>query len=95
MLGLSRTESAHYSLLLAMIVTSGAGLLGVVRLINAENIALTTDALVAVLLSFIAGLATIIAMMRFLKTSSFAPFAIYRIGMGLILIWLIYTGVVT
>lgn len=95
MLGLSRTESAHYSLLLAMIVTSGAGLLGVVRLINAENIALTTDALVAVLLSFIAGLATIIAMMRFLKTSSFAPFAVYRIGMGLILIWLIYTGVVT
>lgn len=94
-MGLSRLESAHYSLLLAMVVTSGAGTLGLLRLAKAENIALTTDALIAVILSFIAGLLAIVIMMRFLKSGGFAPYAIYRVIMGIALIILIYTGVVS
>ncbi|MCB1591136.1 MAG: undecaprenyl-diphosphate phosphatase [Alphaproteobacteria bacterium] len=94
MLGLNRTESAHYSLLLAMVVTSAAGTLGALRLVRADNVALTGDALIAVILSFIAGFIAIAGMMRFLKTTGFAPYAIYRVGMGIVLIWLIYTGVI-
>lgn len=94
MIGLSRTQSAHYSLLLAMVVTSGAGALGVLRLIEAEDIALTGDALMAAIFSFCAGLLTIIGMMKFLKTSSFAVFAVYRIALGIVLTYLIYTGVI-
>lgn len=94
MIGLSRIQSAHFSLLLAMVVTSGAGALGTLRLIEAENIALTGDALLAAFFAFCAGLATIIGMMRFLKTSSFAVFAIYRIALGIVLTYLIYTGMI-
>lgn len=94
MIGLSRTQSAHYSLLLAMVVTSGAGALGVLRLIKAEDIALTGDALLAACFAFCAGLLTIIGMMKFLKTSSFAVFAAYRIALGIVLTYLIYTGVI-
>lgn len=94
MIGLSRTQSAHYSLLLAMVVTSGAGALGVLRLIKAEDIALTGDALLSACFAFCAGLLTIIGMMKFLKTSSFAVFAAYRIALGIVLTYLIYTGVI-
>ena len=94
-LGYSRTESAHFSLLLAMVAISGSGVIGGWKLIKEDNLDLTFDAFLAVILSFICGLLAIAVMMKFLEKSSFTGFAIYRVALGIILIGLVASGVMT
>jgi undecaprenyl-diphosphatase len=93
-LGFSRQESAHYSLLLAMVAISGAGTLIGLDLIKDGNVQLGFDALIGVIFSFISGLIAITVMMKFLEKSSFTIFAIYRIILGGGLLTLLYTGVI-
>ncbi|MGH1398154.1 MAG: undecaprenyl-diphosphate phosphatase [Alphaproteobacteria bacterium] len=89
-LGYSRTECAHYALLLGIIAISGAGALGSLSIIESHDLALTLDIGLAILLSFIAGWISIALMMRMLQKTSFAPFAIYRIILGLALLIYVY-----
>ncbi len=91
-LGFSRTESAHYSLLLSIVAISGAGALMSIDVIKADDFSLGFDALIAVILSFVSGLIAIAAMMKFLEKSSFRVFAIYRILLGSLLLGLLYGG---
>lgn len=93
MIGFSRREAAHYSLLLAMIAISGAGLLGGLDVIQSGDIVLAGDVLLAAGLAFISGYAAIALMMRWLERAGFAPFAYYRMALGGVLLTLIYTGV--
>lgn len=90
-LGFTRTESARYSLLLAIIAISGAGLLGSLSVIKMGDASFGFDIFLAAILSFISGLVAITLMMKWLKRASFKPFAIYRIIIGLILLGMIYT----
>ncbi|HBR69529.1 MAG TPA: undecaprenyl-diphosphatase [Rhodospirillaceae bacterium] len=92
-LGFSRERAAHYSLLLAMASISGAGVLGVLDIIESGNAALGLDAIIAALLAFVSALIVIVVMMRWLRHSSFTPFAVYRVILGVALLGLIYTGV--
>ena len=92
MLGFSRTDSAHFALLLSIVAIAGAGTLTGLDLVKNGNFALGTDALMAMGLSFVSGYAAITLMMAWLKRSGFAPFAIYRILMGAGLLALIYSG---
>ncbi|MCB1783885.1 MAG: undecaprenyl-diphosphate phosphatase [Alphaproteobacteria bacterium] len=92
-LGFSRTESAHYSLLLAMVAISGAGALTSLDLIKSEDALLTQDALIGIALSFITSLASIAVMMKFLEKCTFKVFAIYRVALGIALFGIIYSGV--
>lgn len=89
-LGYSRTESAHFSLLLAIIAITGAGTLGMVSLIKEGNLMLGLDMALAALLSFFAGYISITLMMKWLQKSSFAVFGIYRIILGSALLWIVY-----
>jgi len=89
-LGYSRTECAHYALLLGIIAISGAGALGSLSIIESNDLALTLDLAIAVILSFIAGWISIALMMKMLQSMSFAPFAIYRIILGLSLLAFVY-----
>ncbi|MDH5723245.1 MAG: undecaprenyl-diphosphate phosphatase [Alphaproteobacteria bacterium] len=91
-LGFSRAESAHYSLLLAIIAISGAGALMSLDVIKSGNVSLGMDVLIATILSFISGLLAIAVMMRFLKSCTFKVFAIYRIALGGLLLALLYGG---
>lgn len=91
-LGYSRTESAHYSLLLAMVAISGAGVLGGKDLLEADNLQMTYDVFLAMGLAFVSGWAAIALMMRWLERTSFVPFAVYRIVLGLVLLGVIYAG---
>ena len=92
-LGYTRTEAARFSLLMSIIASAGAGVVGGADLVKSGNVTLGTDAVLAVGLSFIAGLGAISFMMRWLQKSTFAIFAIYRIILGLALLGLIYSGV--
>jgi len=92
-LGFSRTEAAHYSLLLAMIAISGAGVLGGMDVITSGDMVLAFDVLLAAILAFFSGWAAIALMMAWLQKAGFAPFAYYRIALGVLLLGLIYSGI--
>ena len=91
-LGYTRSESARYSLLLAIIAIAGAGTLAGLDLVQSGNVRLGLDALLAAVIAFGAGWAAIALMMRWLKRFSFAPFAIYRVILGVVLLGAIYSG---
>ncbi len=88
-LGYSRSESAHFSLLLAIIAIAGAGTMGGIELAQNGNATLGMDALIAATISFLAGWISISLMMKWLEKCSFAPFAIYRIILGISLLIII------
>lgn len=89
-LGMERTEAARFSLLLSIPTIVGAGTLKGTQVWQAGDIALGYDAAIAIGLAFVAGIASIAVMMRWLQTSGFGPFVIYRIALGILLLWWIY-----
>lgn len=89
-LGYSRAESAHFSLLLAIVAIAGAGTLATIELFQSGDIQLGLDALIAALISFVSGWCAIALMMKWLEKCSFAPFAIYRIILGVALLAFLY-----
>ena len=92
-LGFSRTEAARFSLLLSIIAISGAGSLGGLEIIKEGNVSLGLEILTAILLSFLSGWIAIHLMMKWLAKSTFKPFAIYRVILGILLLSLIYSGI--
>lgn len=91
-LGMERPEAARFSLVLSIPTIVGAGTLAGLEVWEAGDIQLGYDALVAVGLSFVAGFASIAAMMRWLQTAGFGPFVIYRIALGILLLWWVYVS---
>ena len=77
-------------MLLSIPTIIGAGTLKGVEVWQAGDIALGYDAAIAIGLSFVAGIASIAVLMRWLRTSGFGPFVIYRIALGILLLWWVY-----
>ena len=92
-LGYTRTEAAHFSLLLSIVAIAGAGTLGSLDLVQSGNADLSFDALIAAVLAFVSGWIAIALMMKWLEKATFTPFAIYRVVLGVLLLGLIYGGV--
>ena len=82
MFGFERSDAARFSMLMAIPVILAAGTLTGLDLAKAGNIQLTRDAIMAGGLAFITALVAIAALMGWLRKSSFAPFVIYRILLG-------------
>ena len=89
-LGLHRTEAARFSFLLSIPAVAGASALEGLELTASGDVALAWDAALSAGLTFVAALAAIAWLMRWLRTSSFAPFVIYRIVLGLGLLAWVY-----
>lgn len=89
-LGMERPDAARFSLLMSIPTIVGMAVLKGATAWNAREIAFGPDAGIAAGLSFAAGFVAIAAMMRWLRTSSFAPFAVYRIAIGILLLWWVY-----
>ena len=86
----SRTESARFSMLLSIPTIAAAGLLATLDLVRGGDATLQADAVWAAVLAFLAALCAIWGLMRWLETSSFTPFVIYRLVLGaLLLLWLL------
>ncbi|GAA0417719.1 undecaprenyl-diphosphate phosphatase [Cocleimonas flava] len=95
LVGLSRKASAEFSFLLAlpvMAATSGYELLKNYKDFSDSN--LMTLA-VGFVVSFIVAYFTMKLFLRFLEKFTFVGFGIYRIIFGVILLYLIYTGVIS
>jgi undecaprenyl-diphosphatase len=93
-LGYNRSESAHFSMLMAMVAISGAGLLIGKDVLEQGSTQLGMATLIGVFFSFISGLIAIFAMMKFLQNSTFTVFAVYRVILGVVLLGLLYAGVI-
>ncbi|HVJ50501.1 undecaprenyl-diphosphatase UppP [Desulfitobacterium sp.] len=87
LLSLTREDAARFSFLLSTPIIMGAGLLSV-RHLNASDINLAF--VVGIITAFIVGLLSISFLLRYLKTSNFKIFVIYRfiVGLGVILLFL-------
>lgn len=91
-LGLDRVDAARFSLLLALPTIAGAGLLATKDLMETGEAELGADALIGAVMAFFAAYAAIFLMMRWLRHASFMPFVVYRVALGLVLLWVAYGG---
>ncbi len=89
-LGMERRDAARFSMLLSIPAIFGAGGLKGWELYQAGNAELTADAFIAAGLAFISALIAIALMMAWLKRSTFAPFVIYRILLGVALLAVVH-----
>ena len=90
-LGFERPEAARFSFLLGIPAIAGAGVLKLGTAIS-EGHAISGDQFLTAFFTFIVALATIALLMKLVKVTSFLPFAIYRVALGVILLALVYSG---
>jgi undecaprenyl-diphosphatase len=74
--GIERQDAANFSFLMATPIIAGAGLVESRQLIHAG---LNGDLLLGFITSAIFGLIAIAALIRFLRTRTYEPFAWYRV----------------
>jgi undecaprenyl-diphosphatase len=89
-MGYKREDAARLSMLMSIpTIIASAVLMGgdVVRLADWQA---AKDGAIAAVISFFAALLALGLMMRLLKTVSFTPYVIYRIGLGVVLLWIAY-----
>lgn len=91
-MGLERSEAARFSMLMSIPTIIGAGLLVGLDVYEAGDLRLGTDMALAAGVSFLTAFFAIFAMMAWLKRSGFAPFVIYRVVLGGLLLWWVYAG---
>jgi len=85
-LGYKRVEAARFSFLLSIPAVAGAGVLIVPEIFDA-GMELALDALIAGALTFVAAFATMAFLMNFLKRASMMVFVLYRVAMGVALLY--------
>ncbi|GLK53169.1 undecaprenyl-diphosphate phosphatase [Maricaulis virginensis] len=89
-LGLKRSESARFSMLMAIPVIAAFALVSVIDLAGADDAGASLEAgLIVAVLSFFAAWASIAVMMKLVDRIGFLPFVLYRLALGLALIGLI------
>jgi undecaprenyl-diphosphatase len=94
-LGLERQAAARFSFLLAVPITAAAGLHGVMQLMKADS---TTDVgsfWLGAAISAVAGWFCIHFFLSVIRSIGMLPFFLYRLGLGLLLLWFAFSPVAT
>ncbi len=97
-LGYTRQAALRYSFLLALPAVFGSGfyeLKGAIEQGGDTGTFTISETLIATGIAFVIGYAVIAWLLKFVSTKSFAPFIIYRIGLGSLLLVLLATGVIS
>jgi undecaprenyl-diphosphatase len=89
-LGFNRPDCARFSFLLGIPATAGAIVFTVGDAIGSGG-GVTSDALLAAALTFVAGILAIAFLMGLLRRISFLPFVLYRMALGGFLLVLLYS----
>jgi undecaprenyl-diphosphatase len=92
LLGYERQEAARFSFLLSIPTISAAGIWKGYQLWQSGDYADVERALMMVAFSAVTGFLAITFMMYWLRRASFAPFVVYRIILGLVLLYGIYVS---
>ena len=94
LLGYTRETAARYSFLLAIPAVLISGLFEARKIGSDTNVA-WGPTLFATVISFAVGYAVIAWLLRYLVNGSFRPFVLYRLALGVVLLALLATGVVS
>ncbi|MEM9710379.1 MAG: undecaprenyl-diphosphate phosphatase [Pseudomonadota bacterium] len=90
-LGYERSEAARLAMLMSIPTIIASGVLVGSEVMVEADMAAARDGAIAAILAFIAALGALWAMMRLLKHVSFTPYVIYRVILGLIILWVAYS----
>ncbi len=90
--GMERTEVARFSMLISIPVILAAGLKSGLDVALAGDFKMTFSVILAAILSFAVALTVISALMQWVSRSSFLPFIIYRLILGVIVLLVAYLG---
>ena len=90
-LGYTRHDAARLSMLMSIPTIFASGVLLGGDVIASANMQLARDASIAAVFAFLAALLALTIMMRLLRTVSFTPYVIYRVILGVVLLWIAYT----
>lgn len=91
-LGFDRPEAARFSFLLGIPAIAGAGAFVTLDAMEA-GIEISSDAILAAVLTFFAALAAIALLMAMVKRMSFLIFMVYRLALALVLFAMLYDWV--
>jgi undecaprenyl-diphosphatase len=97
-MGYSREAALRYSFLLALPAVFGSGLYELKSALgesSADQVFSLPETFVATAVAFVIGYAVIAWLLKYVTTKSFAPFIIYRIALGSLLILLLSLGVIS
>jgi len=89
-LGYTRHDGAKLAMLMSIPTIAMAGLLLGIDVAAQADWGLLRDGAIAAALAFLSALAALAFMMRLLRSVSFTPYVIYRVALGLVLLWVAY-----
>lgn len=89
-LGYRREDGAKLAMLMSIPTIAMAGGLLALDVIAANDAGAARDGAFAAVLAFLSALAALWLMMRLLKSVSFTPYVIYRVILGVVLLWIAY-----
>ena len=93
-MGYTRAAAARYAFLLAVPAVLASGLYEATKIGDEANVS-WGPTILATLIAFGVGFAVIAWLMRWLTTKSYLPFVMYRLALGVLLMLLLATGVLT
>lgn len=90
-LGYARHDAAKLAMLMSIPTILASGVVQGADIAMNGNIAAARDGAIAAGFAFVAALLALGLMMKLLRTVSFTPYVIYRVALGLVLLWIAYT----
>ena len=90
-MGYAREDSARISMLMSIPTIIASGVLLGAEVVSAADVQAAKDGAIAAVFAFIAALIALSLMMRLLKSVSFTPYVIYRVLLGVFLLWIAYS----
>jgi undecaprenyl-diphosphatase len=94
-LGYERAAATRYAFLLAIPAVLGAGVYKLKDIPGGENAYGTGPTIVGTVVSFVVGIAVIHWLLKFVSTRSYAPFVVYRVALGTLVLFLVGFGVIS
>ena len=95
LMGYTRESAARYSFLLAIPAVFGSGGYKLIKSIGDPGSAAAVPTLMATVIAFVVALVVIGVFMRYISHGSFMPFVVYRVLLGIVIIVLLSTGVLS
>ncbi len=89
-LGYGRQDAARLAMLMSIPAILVSGVYKGTEVAVVGDLGILRDCAIAALFSFLAALAALRLMMRLLLRISFTPYVVYRVCLGLILLWIAY-----
>lgn len=90
-LGYARHDAAKLSMLMSIPTIIASGALMGIDVMRIADWQAARDGAIAAVISFFAAWAALVFMMKLLRSVSFTPYVIYRLGLGVLLLFIAYT----